>query len=84
MERYQIILPHTPQDCKKSLKQIESIGAITHFDWGCMDGDHTGYVVLEAENKSEALLVVPTNQRPSVRIVKLTKFSPEQVKSMHD
>lgn len=83
MDRYLIILPHTVEECKKALKQIEAIGAITHFDWGCMDGDHTGYVCIEAESKAEALLVVPTIERPQAKVIKLARFSPEQVQAMH-
>jgi hypothetical protein len=83
MDRYLIILPHTVEECKKALKQIESIGAITHFDWGCKDGDHTGYVCIEAENKSQALMVVPTLERNQAKVIKLTRFSPEEVQAMH-
>ena len=84
MDRFMVMLPHTAADCKKALKQIESIGAITHFDWGCMDADHTGYATFEAKNKAEALLFVPSSQRNHARVVQLTKFSPEQVKAMHE
>jgi hypothetical protein len=83
MDRYMIILPHTPEECKKAIKQIEAIGAITHFDWGCMDGEHTGYICIEAENKAQALMVVPTLQRNQAKVIKLTRFSPEQVQAMH-
>lgn len=83
MDRYMIILPHTEKDCITALKQIESIGMITHFDWGCMDHDHTGYVCLEAENKNEALLAVPSSVRMNARVIKLNKFSPEDLRSMH-
>ena len=83
MDRYLVILPHTSEDCRKVLKQIESIGAITHFDWGCKDGDHTGYVLLEAESKPQALMVVPTLERHQARVIKLNRFSPEEVRAIH-
>jgi hypothetical protein len=83
MDRYLVILPHTEEECKKSLEQIEAVGTITHFDWGCKDGDHTGWVIIEAESKAQALMVVPTLQRPHARTVKLTKFSPEEVRAFH-
>lgn len=83
MDRYLIILPHTVEDCLNALKQIEAIGMITHFDWGCMDNDHTGYVCLEADSKNEALLSVPSSSRPKARVIKMTKFSPEDVRAMH-
>ena len=84
MNRYLVVSPHTPEDCVKKLKQVEAIGSITHFDWGCKDGEHCGWVIIEADNKSEALLVVPTFERPKARVIQLTKFTPEDVKSMHE
>lgn len=83
MERYLVISPHTEQDCKQALKEVYAAGYITRFDWGCMDGDHTGWIVLEAENAKQALMVVPTLQRHSARVVKLAKFSPADVEKMH-
>ena len=83
MDRYLIASPHTKEDCVGALQQIEAMGYITHFDWGCMDGDHTGWVIIEAESKSEALMVVPTAQRPKARVVKLVKFTPEEVRGLH-
>ena len=83
MHRYLIILPHTMEDCMRAIKQIEAIGMITYFDWGCKDDDHTGYVVLEADSKPEALMVVPSSLRAKARAIKLIKFSPEDVQAMH-
>jgi hypothetical protein len=56
---------------------------ITHFDWGCKDGAHTGWVIIEAESRSQALMVVPPVLRGSANAVKLVKFSPEDVREMH-
>ena len=83
MDRYLIVLPHTLEDCKKAIKQVEAIGAITHFDWGCMDGDHTGYVCIEADSKEQAIMVVPTIERKLARVIKLNKFTPDDVRKMH-
>jgi len=83
MDRFLVISPHTEQACKQALIDVLAAGYITHFDWGCLDGDHTGWVVLEAENASQALMVVPALQRRFARAVKLVKFSPEDVEKMH-
>ncbi|MEK6565784.1 MAG: hypothetical protein AABZ41_03655 [Bacteroidota bacterium] len=83
MERYLVISPHTAEDCAKAIKQIESVGSLTRFDWGCKDGEHTGWVIVEADSKAEALMVVPSVERPHAKIVKLVKFSPSEVKAMH-
>ena len=83
MDRYLIIIPHTLEECVHSLKQIEAIGMITHFEWGCKDGEHTGWAIIEASNKSEAILTVPTMQRNKARVIKLNRFSPEDIQALH-
>ncbi len=83
MERYLVILPHTPEECIKTIRQVETIGTVTHFDWGCKDGEHCGWVIIEADSKAEASMVVPAFQRTKARVVKLTRFSPEEITKMH-
>jgi len=83
MDRFLVVSPHTAGDCAKALKEIHSVGYITHFDWGCTDGDHTGWLVLEAENANQALMVVPAVQRHTAKAIKLVKFSPQDVEAMH-
>lgn len=84
MDRYLVIAPHTAEACKKVIMQVEAMGYITHFDWGCGDGEHCGWVIIEASNAKEALLVVPSSDRPKAKAVKLSKFTPEQVRKMHE
>jgi hypothetical protein len=83
MDRFLVVSPHTVANCKDAVQQVLSAGYITHFDWGCMDGDHTGWVIIEAENAKEALMVVPSGQRHAARAVRLTKFSAADVQKMH-
>ncbi len=83
MDKYLVISPHTAGDCKKALHEVNATGYITHFEWGCMDGDHTGWVMIEAENTQQALMVVPSMQRHNAKAVKLVKFSPTDVVNMH-
>jgi hypothetical protein len=83
MDRFIVVSPHTAEDCAKAVKDVLAAGYITHFDWGCMDGDHTGWVVLEAESAKEALMVVPSSQRGTAKAVRLVKFAPKDVENMH-
>lgn len=83
MERYLIVSPHTVEDCKKAIREVIATGYITHFDWGCKDGEHTGWAIVEADNPKEALMVVPSLQRDRARAVKLVRFSPEDVTKFH-
>ena len=83
MERFLVIAPHTVEECKQALEQVLAVGFITHFDWGCKDGEHTGWAILEAENAKEAMMAVPPAQRHSASIVRLTRFSPADIEAMH-
>ena len=83
MDRFLVVSPHTDEDCMNALKQVLAAGYLTRFEWGCMDGDHTGWIILEAENAKEALMVVPTGQRRNAKAIKLVKFSVEEVQQMH-
>ena len=83
MDRYLVISPHTAEDCDRALVQVLAAGYITHFEWGCMDGEHTGWVILEAENAKQAMLVVPSAQRASAKVVRLKQFSVDDVEKMH-
>lgn len=83
MDRYLIISPHTTESCKRAIAQVYALGYITHFDWGCADGDHTGWAIIEAEDGKQALLCVPTLERAHARAVKLMRVTPEQAQEMH-
>jgi len=83
MERYLIISPHTEKECAETLKQLLYTGYITHFDWGCAVGEHTGWAIIEANSEKEATMVVPPSQRATTRAVRLTKFSPDDIRNMH-
>jgi hypothetical protein len=83
MDRYLVVSPHTEKDCAATLKQMLYIGYITHFDWGCMDGDHTGWAIIEAANANEAKMVVPPTQRATTRVIRINKFSPSDIQNMH-
>lgn len=77
MPRFLIISPHTHEECSKAFMEVVNAGYTTHFDWGCMDGDHTGWVTLEAENAKEALMIVPSFLRAKARAVKINKIDPK-------
>jgi len=83
MNKFLVISHHTGEDCVKALKEVLAIGYLTHFDWGCKDGVHTGWAVLEAEDKAQAMLSVPTFLRGQAQVVRLTKFQQEKVQAMH-
>jgi hypothetical protein len=62
MARYLIESPHTSEECLRALDEIlaRDPGMLAKYDFGCMSGDHTGYVIVEAGSESEARENVPS------------------------
>ncbi|MEK6561126.1 MAG: hypothetical protein AABZ07_05260 [Nitrospirota bacterium] len=85
MERYVVESPHSKEECLKALDEMlaEGPSILNKFDWGCTVGDHTGYAIIDADNETEAKGLVPSFIRSKARIVKVGKFTPEQIRSFH-
>lgn len=83
MDRYLIESPHHAHDCALIVQQIKAMGYLYHFEWGCRDGAHVGWAIIEAEDKTEALLCVPPLVRSQARAIRLNRFEPEEVDTWH-
>ncbi len=79
MAHFLITSPHTAEDCAKVVKLTLAIGYLTHFYWGCKSGDHTAYAIIEADNKQEALLSVPTVIREKSKAQEIVQFDEKDV-----
>jgi len=79
MDRYIVISSHTPEDCKMAIKEFRqyNAGFLTHFEWGCLDNDHTAYAIIDAESHENARMSVPTLFREKTRVVRITHFNPK-------
>ena len=86
MSRYLIELAHADEHeaCVKALRAIEQYGAhfVTHADWGCLDGVHCGWLVVEVDSREEATMLVPPELRPEARVVELNKFTRKEIASL--
>ena len=83
MERYIIEVSHDaePGECARAVKFFLQSGShfMTHADWGCLDGVHKAFIVMDADSKEEARGVVPPLFRNRADIVKLNKFTREEM-----
>jgi hypothetical protein len=84
MNRYLIETPHTGENCKLLVSQVHAIGYLHHFDWGCGDGVHCGWAIIEAESEEQARLAVPSIARDSASVIRLTKYDADKVLEMHE
>lgn len=84
-QQYLIELPHTKETCIKALNDIKDLGEdrLEMWSFGCAEGNHTGYALVDADSVSEALEFVPEEERNKAKIHKLVKMTPEEIEEMH-
>ncbi|KXK49631.1 MAG: hypothetical protein UZ05_CHB002001787 [Chlorobi bacterium OLB5] len=83
MERFLVESPHTAEDCSNVLTQVLNLGYITHYNWGCKAGVHTGWAIVESDSETEALLTVPSFIRHQAKVTRLNVYTPEDFKGTH-
>ncbi|HEX2976723.1 MAG TPA: hypothetical protein VHO68_12375 [Bacteroidales bacterium] len=86
MSKYLVEVSHG-EDKISCLRVIETfLSTGNHFlmnaDWGCHDGVHKAWFVLEANSKEEAMMIVPSFYRKDTRIIELEKFLLQDVQTM--
>jgi hypothetical protein len=86
MARYLVETNHTARECTWALKQAlrGDTAFLDRFEWGCRDGDHRGWAIVDAEDRFAAQAMVPRLLRPYTRIVELTPFSPKEALAYHE
>ncbi len=85
-ERYIIETSHKPEDCVSALDAMveQDKKLLAKMDWGCLSGDHTGYVIIEAASEQDARAKLPEKLRTSAKVTKLNKFTPKEIASFHE
>ena len=86
MERFLIEVPHEAEEeaCLQAIRVLIASGShfLTHSDFGCLDGVHKGWIIVEVDSKDEARTLLPPIYRSKAQIVKLSKFSLREVDEM--
>jgi hypothetical protein len=81
---YLVISPHTPEQCMKSIGDVNAAGSLSKWNFGCLDGDHTGYLTVTAASAEEALKNVPEEERGQAKAIRLHKFTAAELKAAHE
>ena len=83
MPRYMIEVPHDSDtvECARVVHVFLSTGShfLTNADWGCQDGVHCAWIVVDMPDKQEAAMIVPPAFRSHARITRLTHFRIEKI-----
>lgn len=86
MARFLIEVPHDNEvvECAKAVRILLSTGShfLTNADWGCEDGEHKAWLIADVHDKAEARAILPPEYRFEAKIVRLNKFTMEEVDSV--
>jgi hypothetical protein len=84
MAKFLIEVPHdaTEEACVQAVKIFLETGShfLTNADWGCQDGDHNAYMLVEVDTKEEARRILPAAYKSEARIIELHKYTREEMK----
>ena len=86
MTKFIVEVSHSPDkiECLRTIQIFLSSGShfLTHADWGCLDGVHKAWFIMDVDSKEEALRVVPPFYRKDTKITKLSKFNLTEVENL--
>jgi len=83
MPKFLIEVPHESDvlSCARAIKVLLESGShfLTHADFGCHDGVHKGWIVVDVDSKDEARNMLPVAYRREATIVELCKFGLDEL-----
>jgi|WetSurMetagenome_2_1015567.scaffolds.fasta_scaffold234880_2 hypothetical protein len=86
MPKFFIEVPHGPdaRSCITAIRVFLETGShfLTNAEWGCKDGVHKAWFIIDVDNKEEARDIVPFVFRREAKITELTRFSMDDIKTM--
>ena len=79
MEKFLIEVPHEGDkaSCARTVQIFLDSGShfVTNAEWGCKDGDHKAWLIVEIENKEAAMRILPSGYQTKAKIIKINKFT---------
>jgi hypothetical protein len=86
MPRFLIEVPHKDDrvECARAIQVFLQTGShfLVNADWGCLDGEHKAWIILEGDSKEDVRSVLPLEVRPQAKIVELARFSMDDVEEV--
>lgn len=86
MPKFLIEVPHEPEviACARVVEVFLKSGShfLSNADWGCLDDQHSAWMLVEVESKREARQIVPPAFRSQAKIVQLNKFTMEEIEEI--
>lgn len=86
MPKFLIEVPHEADamSCIKAIRVFLETGShfLTNAEWGCPDGEHKAWFIIEMDTKEDARNVVPYAFRKDAKITQLGRFTLDDVNRM--
>ena len=83
MYKFLIEVPHGADKhaCDHAMQVFRETGShfLTNAEWGCLDGEHKAWMIVEVDSKEEARFIVPPIFRHDAKITLLTHFTSEDI-----
>ena len=86
MAKYMVEVPHEAEKiaCLRAAQILLKSGShfLTNANFGCLDGEHKAWITVDVNNKEEAQAILPPEYRSIAKIVKLNKFTLEEIEEL--
>jgi hypothetical protein len=86
MSKFLIEVPHESDQakCARAVQVFLSSGShfVTNADWGCRDGDHRAWIIVDVGSKEEARSIVPPIYRSQAKIIGLNRFTLQEIEAL--
>ena len=86
MARFLIEIPHEEETvaCALVVQVFLKTGShlLSNADWGCMDGVHKAWLIVDVDSKAEARAIIPPAFRADAIITALNKFTMEEIEDI--
>ena len=86
MSKFLIEVPHEEATvaCARVVDVFLKTGShyLTTADWGCKDGVHKSWMLVDVDSKEDALRIVPPAFRAHARVVQLNSISMNEIDSI--
>lgn len=86
MPKFLIEVPHESEAvaCARANKVLLESGShfLTHADFGCCDGVHKAWIVVDVDTKDEARNILPVAYRRQATVVQLCKFGLDELNDL--
>jgi hypothetical protein len=83
MARFLIEVPHSEEHvaCAQVVEIFLKTGShfLSHADWGCKDGQHKAWMMVNVDSREDARRILPPMFREDATIVELNYFTMDEI-----